>query len=135
MLLTSLVPVWARWVILLAACAALYGTGRLHQARHDQAEQLEIEHARTVANVERLVRRAAVASAAGAAFEADRAVIETRTRTILREVQHVVDRPVYRDCRLDPDGMRLVNAALGGSPAPDPASVPPAPVPGALPSR
>jgi hypothetical protein len=134
-MLTSLVPVWARWTVLLAAAAAIYGTGRLHQARVDQAEQLKIEHARTVANVERLVRRAAVASTAGSAFEADRTVIETRTRTILREVQHVVDRPVYRDCRLDPDGLRLVNAALSGSPATIPAGVPPDPVPGALPGR
>lgn len=134
-LLSAAMPAWAIWLAVIAAAVVLYGTGRLHQARHDQAEQLEIEHARTVANVERLVRRAAVASAAGAAFEADRAVIETRTRTILREVQHVVDRPVYRDCRLDPDGLRLLNAALGGSPAPDPAGVPPDPVPGALPSR
>lgn len=134
-MLASLMPVWARWAVLLAACAALYGTGRVHQAHVDEAEQLERDHARTVANVERLVRRAAVASAAGAAFEADRTVIETRTRTILREVQHVVDRPVYRDCRLDPDGLRLLNAALGGSPAPVPAGVPPDPVPAALQDR
>jgi hypothetical protein len=88
-----------------------------------------------VATVARLVRRAAVASAAGSAFEADRVRIETRTRVIRQEVQHVVERPVYRDCRLDPDGLRLVNAALGGSPAAIPASQPPEPVPGALPDR
>lgn len=135
MTLTSLIPAWIRWAILLAAAATLYGTGRLHQARADHAEQLEIEHARTVANVERLVRRAEVAGKAGAAFEADRAAIQTRTRVILQEVQHVVERPVYRDCRLDPDGLRLLNAALGGSPVPDRAGVPPDPVPAALPDR
>jgi hypothetical protein len=134
-LLGLVVPAWARWAALLAAAAAIYGTGRVHQARVDQAEQFERDHARTVANVERLVRRAAVASDAGSAFEADRTVIETRTRTILREVQHVVDRPVYRDCRLDPDGLRVVNEALGGSPAAIPAGVPPDPVPAALPGR
>ena len=134
-MLGSLVPVWARWAVLLAAAVACYGTGRVHQANVDEAKQLEIEHARTVANVERLVRRAAVASAASAAFEADRTTIETRTRVILKEIEHVVDRPVYRDCRLDPDGLRLVNEALGGSPATIPAGVPPDPVPGALPSR
>jgi len=135
MILTSLVPAWARWAAFLAVAAAIYGTGRVHQAHVDEAEQLERDHRRMVANVDRLVRRAAVASAAGTAFEADRAVIETRTRTILREVQHVVDRPVYRDCRLDPDGLRLLNAALSGSPAPAPAGVPSDPVPGALPNR
>jgi len=134
-MLTSLVPVGARWAVLLSAAAALYCTGRIHQAHVDEAEQLEREHARTVANVDRLVRRAAVATAAGAAFESDRTLIETKTRIILKEVQHVVDRPVYRDCRLDPDGLRLSNAALGGSPAAIPASQPPDPVPGALPGR
>jgi hypothetical protein len=61
-LLGLVMPAWARWVVILAAAAVLYGTGRVHQARDDQAEQLEIEHARTVANVDRLVRRAAVAA-------------------------------------------------------------------------
>jgi hypothetical protein len=134
-MLGSLMPVWARWAVLLAAAVAIYGTGRVHQAHVDEAEQLERDHRRMVANVDRLVRRAAVASAAGSAFEADRTVIETRTRIIRQEVQHVVERPVYRDCRLDPDGLRLVNAALGGSAAAIPASQPPEPVPSALPDR
>lgn len=133
--LCDLAPAWARWAALAAVAAALYGTGRVHQAHVDEAEQLAREHASAVANVERLVRRAAVASAASSAFEADRATIETRTRIIRQEVQHVVERPVYRDCRLDPDGLRLLNAALGGSPTPDSASGPPDPVPGALPNR
>jgi hypothetical protein len=135
MILASLVPSWTRWAVLLAAAAALYGTGRIHQARVDQAKQIEIERARTVANIERLVRRAAVASAAGTAFESDRTVIETRTRIIRQEVQHVVERPVYRDCRLDPDGLRLLNAALAGSPAAIPTGQPTEPVPGALSDR
>lgn len=57
-MLGSLMPVWARWAILLAACAALYGTGRIHQARDDQTEQIERDHKRMVANVDRLARRA-----------------------------------------------------------------------------
>jgi hypothetical protein len=134
-ILGLVVPAWARWALLLAVTAAAYIAGHLHQAHIDQAEQLEIEHARTVANVERLVRRAKVVSTAAAAFEADRTAIQTKTQVILKEIEHVVDRPVYRDCRLDPDGLRLVNEALGGSPATIPAGVPPDPVPSALPGR
>lgn len=134
-LLTLAMPAWVRWAALVAVAAAIYGTGRIHQARIDEDRHLERERARTAANIERLVRRAAVASAASSAFEADRTVIETRTRIIRQEVQHVVERPVYRDCRFDPDGLRLLNAALGGSPAAIPAGVPPDPVPGALPDR
>jgi hypothetical protein len=130
-----LVPAWVRWAVLVAALATCYGTGRVHQARVDQVKQTARDHAQMEATVDRLVRRAAVATNASTAFEADRTVIETRTRIILREVQHVVDRPVYRDCRLDPDGVRLLNAALGGSPVAIPAREPADPVPGALPDR
>ena len=39
-LLTRAVPPWARWLALAAVAAALYGTGRVHQARVDHAEQV-----------------------------------------------------------------------------------------------
>lgn len=134
-LLALAMPAWIRWAAFLAVAAAIYGTGRIHQARIDEDKQIDREHARTAANIERLVRRAAVASAASTAFEADRVTIETRTRIIRQEVSHVVERPVYRDCRLDPDGLRLLNAALGGSAVTIPPAGPPDPVPGALPHR
>lgn len=135
-MLTSLVPLWARWAILLAAAAALYGTGRVHQAHVDEAEQLEIEHARTVANVERLVRRAAVASAAGTAHETDKAAIDNHHSAPAQRVIHAIEtRTVYRDCVLEPDVVRDLNAILAGSPTGDTPGQPPDPVRAAAPDR
>lgn len=38
-------------------------------------------------------------------------------QTITHEVDHVIDRPVYRSDCLDADGLRLVNAAFAGQAA------------------
>lgn len=113
-LLTRAVPPWARWLALAAVAAALYGTGRIHQARVDHAESVQQDRDRLAAIAAQLKRRAGIAHAVAAAYERDRERIRTVYRTIEREVAHVVERPVYRDCRLDPDGLRLVGAALAG---------------------
>jgi hypothetical protein len=57
------------------------------------------------------------AMAAAAELEQARGKIEVKYRTITKEVQKVVERPVYRGTCLDDDGLRLVNAALK-APAP-----------------
>lgn len=58
--------------------------------------------------------RAAV-DEASAAHEADRGRIRTEFRTIVQEVERVVEKPVYRDrvC-LDDDGLRILGAAVRG---------------------
>ncbi len=38
----------------------------------------------------------------------------TRWKTVQKEVDRVVEKPVYRECRLDADGVRVYNAALDG---------------------
>lgn len=64
----------------------------------------------------------AQANAAVATLESQNAQAKIVYRTIVQSVDKVVDRPVYRNVCLDDDGLRLVNAALGGAPAapPDP---------------
>lgn len=133
-LLTRAVPPWVRWLALVAVAAALYGTGRVHQARDDHAEAVARDRDRLAAVAAQLGRRAAVAHAAAVAYEGDRERIRTVYQTIEREVSRVVDRPVYRDCRLDPDGLRLVSAALAGV-APAPGGQPPDPVQRSPPAR
>ena len=66
------------------------------------------------AEAERLARVAA--DRAAATFEGRREAIRVEQRVITREVDRVVDRPVYRDgvC-LDADGLRLVAAAAGAA--------------------
>lgn len=50
-------------------------------------------------------------------FEVARASLARSRQVITKEVEHVVERPVYRDgvC-LDADGVRLVAAAVAGDP-------------------
>lgn len=56
------------------------------------------------------------ADAAAERFEAERARLAGRRQIITREVDRVVERPIYRDgvC-LDADGLRLVAAAASGA--------------------
>ena len=122
-LLTRAVPPWARWLALAAVAAALYGTGRVHQARVDHAEQVAEQLGRAQAVADWLDRHARAGRAIEAAHEADRSRIRTVYRTIEREVAHVVERPVYRDCSVDADGLHLWSAANRGDPTPDAAPV------------
>lgn len=68
-------------------------------------------------------------AAASARLEESNAKAKTVYRTITREVDRIVDRPIYRDrdC-VDDDGLRAINAALRG-PRADPGK-PDAAVPG-----
>lgn len=60
-------------------------------------------------DVETRTRDAALAAAGEAIskIEVRNVTIRQKAETVTREV------PVYRDCRHDPDGLRLVNEALG----------------------
>lgn len=126
--MTRLLPWWARLGAVAALALSLYGLGRLHQAEADSAERAREDRARLEATVQQLGRRAAIAHKVATAYESDRERIRVVHQTIVREVPHVIDRPVYRDCRLDADGVRLLTAALAGR-APDPAGQPPGAVP------
>jgi hypothetical protein len=54
-------------------------------------------------------------AAASTALEGDRVRTRTIYRTITKEVDRVVEKPVYLAACLDDDGMRLANAALAGA--------------------
>ena len=107
----------------LAALAIGAGAGwqvRQWKAGQDDAARLRAEQ-RTAIN------RAERADAAAASHETTRAGLQQQRQVLIREVEHVVERPVYRDgvC-LDADGLRIVAAAAGAEPA---ASQPAGPVP------
>lgn len=61
--------------------------------------------------------RAQQADTASAGAEADRAEIKTQFRTVYRDVEKIVERPVYRNVCLDPDGLRTLSAAIAASAA------------------
>ena len=114
----ALLGVIALWAGTIAGTAAWF-----YEAGQDSeiADQAEIEKARDDT-------RAIAAAAAASAI----AQIKIENRTIQGRIERVtVEKPVYRDCRHDPDGLRDINEALtrkrpelvsGGSmPGPDPA--------------
>ena len=49
---------------------------------------------------------------AATGLEADKAQIRTQFRTITKEVDRVVEKPVYRNVCFDDDGLRLIRAAI-----------------------
>lgn len=54
---------------------------------------------------------------AAVGHEADKIQIRTEFVTITREVEHVIERPVYRNMCFDDDGLRLLGNAIAGRPA------------------
>ncbi len=100
------------------------------------SSRLDAERARNAAEVAAAVaesesKRATLATRTAELADALRdAQMTERVRTveIKREVQRVVEKPVYRECRLDDDGLRIYNAAASGVRV-GPAAVAPAAVP------
>lgn len=45
-------------------------------------------------------------------LEAEKQNIKIEFRDIFHESQKIIDRPVYRDCKLDFDGLRIANKAI-----------------------
>jgi folylpolyglutamate synthase/dihydropteroate synthase len=96
---------WPALVVTLLWGASLAGTAAwFYEAGQDAelADQGQIEEARAET-------RAIAAAAAASAI----AQIKVENRTIQGRIERVtVEKPVYRDCRHDPDGMRDINEAL-----------------------
>lgn len=89
--------------------------------------QDRIERARLEREAEVRRHQARVADSAAAAHEADKARHRVEFQTIYSEVERVVEKPIYRNVCLDPDGLRALDAAIRGTAAGEPAAaVPPA---------
>lgn len=98
-------------LIALAILAALAGIGRsIYNAGFDAAK-LECEEA---AREQREIE-VAQAAEAGTKLENGNAKAKIVYRTITRDVDKIVERPVYRNICLDSDGLRNANAALIGA--------------------
>lgn len=63
------------------------------------------------------ILRADRADQAAERHEVAKAKIEVRYETITKEVQHVVEKPVYRNICLDDDGLRVIRDALAAASA------------------
>jgi len=49
--------------------------------------------------------------------EAEKAKLQQQFVTIYRDVEHVVEKPVYHNVCIDADGLRIIAKAIGNSPA------------------
>ena len=101
-------PYLIAFVVGAIALAGIYAYGRSEGAK---SVRLEWEEAT------RVQREKEAQRAAEAATELEKVKTKTKVvyRTITQEVDRVVEKPVYRDVCLDPDGLRLANAALVGA--------------------
>lgn len=69
---------------------------------------------------------------AAGGHEADKSELRTEFVEIVKEVERVVEKPVYRDACLDDDGLRVLRAAIDPAPA---ASQPAPALPGSSAAR
>lgn len=106
----------------LLLSGAAYFKGDADAANRYQAKiatmQLEANEA---AEAEQQKRQAAFMEASSN-YEGKNAEAKIVFRTITRDVNKIVERPVYRDVCLDDDGLRLAQLALGGTAVAPPGS-------------
>ncbi len=115
--------IWTHTAAALASLAIGFGAGwKVQGWRWSAADG---ERATSTAEVQRL--RQMAADAAAGRHEAARATLAARRIVITREVDRVVEKPVYRNVCLDADGLRILAAAVGAASAPgEPAPAVPA---------
>lgn len=110
--------IWAYVAAGAAAVAIGFGSGwqvRDWKADADQLERLQAEQKDSF-------RRAEIVDQAATAHEGTKAAAAARERIVIKEVERVVEKPVYRSVCLDDDGLRLLSADIdarhaGGEPA------------------
>lgn len=104
----------AKLVLLIACLVVGFAAGvKYHAGRDAIAEQARQVNQRAT---ERLQRQNS--NTAAVAHESDKVRIETEYRDVIKEVQRVVEKPVYRNVCLDDDGMRLLRSAIAGPEVP-----------------
>ena len=95
----------------VAALALLAGIG--YKVRESGKDEIRLEWAQ--ANEAARKREQEASAAAAAALEAERKKRRVVIREVTNYVDKIIDRPVYRNVCLDPDGLRCVNAAILGT--------------------
>lgn len=105
--LARVVPLWAWAGLALVA----WGSWQRLEAKAAHAK-LESERAAAITEV---FRRSEIAAGASARYEGRRAQLQQHARVITKEIDRVVEKPVYRDMCLDADGLRILSAAIAGA--------------------
>lgn len=98
---------------IVAAAIASVGTWQVQSWRHDSAELTRIEGEREAKRM-----REKAATTAGIAFEQDKEKVRIVYEVIDKSIREIVERPVYRNVCLDPDGLRQLESAIERTRAP-----------------
>lgn len=112
-------------IAIFAALSASFGTWKVQDWRYAAKDKERLE-----AQAEKRRMDAKQIDAAAVGHEADKRQIQAEFVTITQEVEHVVEKPVYRDECLDADGLRVLTSAIRpAQPASQPAGTVPRPSP------
>lgn len=108
---------------IFSAITAFYGAWQVQDWRYTAKDKARIE-AEAKAKEENAVKQ----DKAAERHEATKEIIRTQFIPVIKEVERVIEKPIYRNVCLDSDGLRIIQNALGtanvdGQPAP---AVPPA---------
>lgn len=111
--------IWAYVAAGAAAVAIGFGSG--WQVRDWKADADDL--ARVQGERKDAFRRAEIVDQAATAHEGTKAAAAARERIVIKEVERVVEKPVYRSVCLDDDGLRILAADIdarhpGGEPPP-----------------
>lgn len=93
---------------LVAAAAGAWGGWQLRDLQADADELARVQQEQRDS-----LRRQEAAYGASQRHEQDGQQRREQIRTVIQEVERVVERPVYSAVCLDPDGLRLIAAAIG----------------------
>ena len=109
----------AKLLIVIAALLAGFAAGNKYQ--HGVQAQRELAARQSADKIH--ARQLDRSDEAAGGFEADKTKIRTQFLTITKEVERVVEKPMYRDVCFDDDGLRLIRTAIdptipAGQPAP-----------------
>lgn len=96
----------------IAALMASAGTWKVQSWRFDSMEKERLE---SIERDRRFAEKRVDVSAEG--HEKDKARIQSDFAPITKEVERVVEKPVYRNVCLDDDGLRVLSRAIAGPPA------------------
>lgn len=105
------------WALQLVLALVIFAGGMGAGIKYHVGVVAQRQVAAQLAEKKEHARKLDRADKAAAGHERDKEQIRTEFLTITQEVEHVVEKPVYRDMCFDDDGLRLIGAAIGRRPA------------------
>ena len=99
--------------IKLALIAGIFLAGVASGVKIQAGLTAQRDLATAQAGAKEQARRVDKIDAAAVGYEADKAHIRTQFKTIIKEVDRVVQKPVYLNICFDDDGLRAARAAIG----------------------